>query len=225
MGNHIVNARGGCANEVGIEGYAAAGVQLPQRGGIDRNIGSGGRHPIFTKRAAMTVNRSAIRVLRFSRYQFETSRLRPATGAKTTRLGRTLQRRSSACRRFAHGPREPALRRRLRAQRCRVHRTPPRVQCREAPLLGDGIAGVVGVICGKREADYFAGGRFVICAVAQISAGGPSTLLLLLMSICLFLGWIAQIYDAPECEQSLRIGLIINSLLRFLDSITQRKVV
>ena len=52
--------------------------------------------------------------------------LTPATGARTTRLGRTPQRRSSACRLFAHGP-KPALRRRLRAQRCRVHRTPPRV--------------------------------------------------------------------------------------------------
>src|SRR5258705_10187856 len=31
---------------------------------------------------------------------------------------------------------------------------------RETPLLGDGMAEVVGVIWGKREADYFCGGAF-----------------------------------------------------------------
>jgi hypothetical protein len=60
MGNHIVNARGGWS---GLRDILPLGVQLPQRRGIDRNIGNGGRHPIFTKRAAITVNRSAIRVL------------------------------------------------------------------------------------------------------------------------------------------------------------------
>jgi hypothetical protein len=75
--------------------------------------------------------------------------LTPATGARTTRLGRTRHALArgldglgthppkSGKRRFSIGrlravpsltnSQEPALRRRLRARRCRVHRTPPRV--------------------------------------------------------------------------------------------------
>ncbi len=58
--------------------------------------------------------------------------LTPATGARTTRFCRTLQRRSSARRLIAHGkpPCDQFARR-----RCRVHRIPPRVRddSRSAP--------------------------------------------------------------------------------------------
>ena len=59
---HAVGAR----MRSGLRDILPLGAQLPQRRGIDRNIGNGGWHPIFTKRAAITVKRSAIRVLPFS---------------------------------------------------------------------------------------------------------------------------------------------------------------
>jgi hypothetical protein len=82
--------------------------------------------------------------------------LTPATGARTTRLGRTLQRRSSACRLFAHGPKgaRPATTSAPNAAASTAPR-PAFSDDRETPLLENGIAEVVGVIWGKREADYF----------------------------------------------------------------------
>ena len=49
--------------------------------------------------------------------------LTPATGARTTRFCRTLQRHSSAAPPIAHRP-KPALRSLQRSGRCRVHRIP-----------------------------------------------------------------------------------------------------
>jgi hypothetical protein len=48
--------------------------------------------------------------------------LTPATGARTTRFGRTLQHRSSSRAWIAHGTTRPAIP--FRARRCRVHRIP-----------------------------------------------------------------------------------------------------
>jgi hypothetical protein len=62
--------------------------------------------------------------------------LTPATGARTTRLRRPRMRRSSACRRSLTGfCARPAIT--SHAQRCRVHRIPPRVRDdRDTPLMG-----------------------------------------------------------------------------------------
>jgi hypothetical protein len=52
--------------------------------------------------------------------------------------------------------RKPALRSRLRAQRCRVHRIPPRVRDdRDTPLEWGETGGVVELIWDNREGKYF----------------------------------------------------------------------
>ena len=88
--------------------------------------------------------------------------LTPATGARTTRLGRTLQRRSSACRLFAHELLESPPCDDVCAPDAAAS-TAPRPAFsddRETPLLGDGMAEVLRVIWAKREADYFRGRSF-----------------------------------------------------------------
>ena len=82
--------------------------------------------------------------------------LTPATGAGTTRFCRTLQRRSSAAPPIAHGPR-PALRSCQRSGRCRVHRipSPTSVTIAIRPSWRAGTGGVVVLIWGKREEEYF----------------------------------------------------------------------
>src|SRR6266446_9312841 len=64
-------------------------VKLPQRRGIDRNIGAGGEKPSRTKRGAIFSYRSANRGVPFSRYHAHTIRLTwPAflrSGSDTTR--------------------------------------------------------------------------------------------------------------------------------------------
>src|SRR5438309_4528332 len=51
------------------------------------------------------------------------------------------------------------------------HPAPRLVTIAKRPSLGDGMAGVVRVIWGNREADYFGGRSLLICGVGQISAG------------------------------------------------------
>jgi hypothetical protein len=85
--------------------------------------------------------------------------LTPATGARTTRLHRPRQRRSSARPVTAHGPPsigKPALRYQSRARRCRVHRIPPRVRDdHDTPLVGDGTARLLELIWVRRKRKYF----------------------------------------------------------------------
>ncbi|MEH2524808.1 hypothetical protein V1288_002717 [Bradyrhizobium sp. AZCC 2176] len=82
--------------------------------------------------------------------------LTPATGARTTRLCRPRTSRSSA-----RGPRSqaksPPCENLLARPRCRGHRSPHPTSVTIAirPSCGRGMAGVVGVIWGKREAEYF----------------------------------------------------------------------
>ena len=74
--------------------------------------------------------------------------LTSATDARSTRFCRTLQHRSSACRRSLTGlsPTRPAIA--CHAQRCRVHRIPSRVRDdRDTPLLPGETGEFVGVIC------------------------------------------------------------------------------
>jgi hypothetical protein len=74
--------------------------------------------------------------------------LTSATDARPTRFCRTLQHRSSACRRSLTGlsPTRPAIA--CHAQRCRVHRIPSRVRDdRDTPLLPGETGEFVGVIC------------------------------------------------------------------------------
>ena len=69
--------------------------------------------------------------------------LTPATGARTTRFCRTLQRRSSARRRSLTSRARPATT--CHARRCRVHRIPPRVRDdHDTPLCGVGRRGYSG---------------------------------------------------------------------------------
>jgi len=80
--------------------------------------------------------------------------LTPATGARTTRFCRTLQRRSSAAPPIAHRP-KPALQSVQRSGRCRVHRIPTHVRDdRDTPLL----AGRNGLTC---RGDLGAGRRSI----------------------------------------------------------------
>jgi hypothetical protein len=81
--------------------------------------------------------------------------LTPATGARTTRLCRPLftpfvGARSSLMSKLT-------LRRRVARPACRGHRSPHPTSVTIAirPSCGRGMAGVVGVIWGKREAEYF----------------------------------------------------------------------
>src|ERR1700743_3859062 len=61
--------------------------------------------------------------------------LRPAWVPPVKGLAKALKRRSSCALSTAHRP-KPALRSRLRARRCRVHRIPPHVNDdRDTPLL------------------------------------------------------------------------------------------
>ena len=80
--------------------------------------------------------------------------LTPATGARTTRFCRTLQRRSSACRSTAHG--KPALRSPLHANAAAstASRSNVRDDSRSAPHAGRD-ARTINVIWGNREAIYF----------------------------------------------------------------------
>src|SRR2546429_83332 len=65
---------------------------------------------------------------------FATGSLTPATGARTTRFCRTLQRRTSCATCNAHGFTPPCIH--LSRRRCRVHHIPPRVRDdRDTPLL------------------------------------------------------------------------------------------
>jgi hypothetical protein len=82
--------------------------------------------------------------------------LASATDARTTRLRRTLQRRSSShvCRSLTGS--SPALRSRFARNAAASTASRSNVRDdREAPLLRDGMAGVVNVIWGDREAIYF----------------------------------------------------------------------
>ena len=80
--------------------------------------------------------------------------LTPTTGARTTRLRRTHQRRSSCVPSMTHG--KPALPSQSRARRCRVHRIPSRVRDdRDTPLEWDETARVIKVIWVWRERKYF----------------------------------------------------------------------
>ena len=81
--------------------------------------------------------------------------LTPATGARTTRLCRTQPAPFVLRAVVAHGSKaRPATT--LARRRFRVHRIPSRVRDdRERPSSRDGMARVVGVIWGKREAGIF----------------------------------------------------------------------
>jgi hypothetical protein len=90
------------------------------------------------------------------RADIASANLTPATGARTTRLLRPQMRCSSTCRMIAHGffRTHPAIP--LHAQRCRVHRIPPRVRDdREPPLVWDETATGIRVIWVNREQIYF----------------------------------------------------------------------
>jgi hypothetical protein len=82
--------------------------------------------------------------------------LTPATGARTTRLCRPHQRRSSERAALAHRP-KPTLRSRPRARRCRVHRIPGPTSVTIAirPSWWAGTARVVVLIWVRREAKCF----------------------------------------------------------------------
>jgi hypothetical protein len=84
---------------------------------------------------------------------------RPAHVLPTKIPAKAFKRQSSARRPVAHKP-KLALRFR-RARRCRVHRIPHPTSVTIAirPSHGRGMAGVVGVIWGNREAEYFCGQR------------------------------------------------------------------
>jgi hypothetical protein len=81
---------------------------------------------------------------------------RPAHVLPTEIPAKAFKRRSSARRMVAHKP-KLALRPPSRARRCRVHRIPHPTSVTIAirPSRGHGMAGVVGVIWGNREAEYF----------------------------------------------------------------------
>ncbi len=83
--------------------------------------------------------------------------LTPATGARTTRLHRPHQRRSSVAPLVAHEP-EPALQPRSRPTLPRPpHPIPTSVTIAIRPSLRDETAAVVVLIWGRREAKYFYG--------------------------------------------------------------------
>ena len=88
-----------------------------------------------------------------------TKTLRPAHVLPTKIPAKAFKRQSSARRPVAHKP-KLALRFR-RARRCHVHRIPHPTSVTIAirPSHGRGMAGVVGVIWGNREAEYFCGQR------------------------------------------------------------------
>ena len=81
--------------------------------------------------------------------------LTPATGARTTRLCRTLQRRSSGARRSLTNKVRPATS--LARRRCRVHRIPRPtfVTMANAPLCGHETSANTPVICLARKQKYF----------------------------------------------------------------------
>ena len=130
------------------------------------------RIPLASVADGLTIDRSPVWARTIS------ASLTPATGARTTRLCRprlprpecfdrpvccqtevlveAFKRRSSARRSFrSQAKAHPAIN--LRARRCRVHRLPRPTSVTIAirPSSGCGMAGVVGVIWGNREAVYF----------------------------------------------------------------------
>ena len=83
-----------------------------------------------------------------------TGSLAPATGVGTTRFCRTHQRRSSCVLCPLTDQIRPAIT--SHAQRCRVHRIPPRVRDdRDPPLVTGETRGVKSLICPTVRAEYF----------------------------------------------------------------------
>jgi hypothetical protein len=85
--------------------------------------------------------------------------LTPATGARTTRLLRPQQRRSSVALVIAHRSRRPALRSRHALGALASTASHPNVRDdRDTPLVRDETASVISLIWGEREAEYFCAG-------------------------------------------------------------------
>jgi hypothetical protein len=149
---------------------AAPAVPCARDGGrgAHEHTGTAGalRHPLrngFTAYAALSpeTNSFCLRHRRIDgigkpgRVRNASADLTPATGARTTRFCRTLQRRSSAAPPIAHGPR-PALRSFSAAgAAASTAFRPTSVTIAIRPSWRAGTGGVVGLIWGWREGVYF----------------------------------------------------------------------
>ena len=105
-----------------------------------------------------------------------TKTLRSAHVLPTEIPAKAFKRRSSARRLIAHRP-KPALRSRSRPTLPRPSHPAPNVRDdRDTPLLWVGMAGVVGVIWGNREAEYFCRRHWtkpcVICPTGNATGSG-----------------------------------------------------